>query len=119
MTYTWNVNCHKWRNVGLIGAWVLATIGLGYSIYYTYGLVYPHNTEQIVEHCKDLPPGWKEDCMIRNSAPQDPIGLYIALFLNGCNFLGMWIVINTRYELIKVNCVSNNKFTDTLTEKSN
>lgn len=104
MTKTIKINCHAWWIRIGISLWVLTTVGLGYSIYYDYVLVYPHDTAQILEHCKNLPSGWKEDCIIKNLAPQDPSGLYLSLLLNACNFVGMWIVINNKYKFIEIKC---------------
>lgn len=117
MTFVWNINCHKWRNVALGSLWILTTIGLGLGM----NVIIQDVVHNGYQECISENVGWTYDsthtitqCFMRT--PQI-IGWVFGTIANIVNTLFIWLVINTRYELIKVNCVSNDKITGTLTEK--
>lgn len=110
MTYVKYINCHKWRNVGLIGVWCLATIGLVSGI---YGLMNytSFGQESSAQSC------WKSDYFNyydlklyhTNSCIGDGgfmLGLewFVALLANGGNIFYIWHVVNKKYKLIEIRC---------------
>jgi len=103
MTYVWKINCHKWRNVGLIGTWVLITIGLAYTVYGLY---------ETTKFDKGLS-CWGNNMEGYNCVNDNGYTLYLEyiflLGLNGVNIFIMWYVINRKYKILDVKCISNER----------
>ena len=117
MTHVWNINCHKWRNVGLIGTWVLVTVLLAYTIYglYNTSTIFMNNSCWL-NHYTNLE---GQDKVTKTCVDDGGIFLYaeyiFLIGLNGLNVFIMWYVINRKYKILKVNCTSNERHS-TITE---
>jgi len=111
MTHVWNINCHKWRNVGLIGTWVLVTIGLASTIYYLM------NTSSFIdnESCWQYDYTTMDGVLKHGNTCVNDKGAYLdteyllLLSVNGVNVFIMWYVVNRKYKILDVKCTSNER----------
>src|SRR5690349_3820975 len=120
MTYIWNINCHKWRNIGLIGSWVLVTIGLASTIYYLMNTSSFIDNESCWQYDYDTMDGFVKhgySCVHDKGAYLDAEYLLL-LSVNGVNVFIMWYVINNKYKILDVKCTSNER-PSTVTEITN
>jgi len=105
MTKVIGINCHKWLRIISITLWSGFTIGIGYSVYYSYD----HTINGDVDHCKaqiDVSNGWYGVCLTQTK--WDPTILYLIIAVNVGNVFSMWLVINHKYKFVELKCTTKN-----------
>lgn len=106
MTRVISIDCHKWINIIKISLWSLSTIGLGFGLYVGYDHTFNGYSPYFsADECKKVGPYY---CYTE----KDPNIFYIMLIVNTCNIISMWVIINWKFRLIELKCISKTTFVE-------